>query len=906
MTGMRPERERRGLSKVASWVAPGAALCLVLSGALSHAQVKQRYFGLVVRDADGGAAIPGARLETTNGVVLTTDVSGTAAFYEPGLANDDVFFFVTHPTYEHAADFLSSRGRAVRVTTDAGVATFTLSRIFDGGVAPSVTHAEELIKYAVGVPRPSEFFSIRFVDSRTGRGVPAVELRTDAGHYLTDSAGYVAFYERTAMGVPTHFSVFSHGYHFADGGISLTPSDGGAVVLPIDRDNVAERLYRVTGQGIYRESTLLGLPVPLAKPNLNGRVMGSDSVLSTLYQGRPFFAWGDTGQPSYPLGNFYATAARSRFFGDGGLLPEVGIDLEYFVQGNGFVKAVAPQTDAGNGPVWLGGLWTLPDDAGTERLFATFVKLRSGFDVLYRGLMRFDDAQSQFVRIAVFDAGMPIEPTGVPERVVEADGAWLYFNDGVRVKADIASTLTFDGPGGYQSFTAVLRDGGVARDGNGRAQFAFRHSTPPLAEFAQRDGKVDAGEGLWEQMRDADTFLHVPKHTTVPASWNPYRQRFVRIIQQWFGATSFLGELFFSEGDTPMGPWVWHKKVLTHTGYSFYNPRHHPFFNQDGGQVIYFEGTYTNFLTGLTPTPRYDYNQLMYRLNLSDDALVLPVPVYQVGDTFLLKQKLPPGLPAQAAPFLAYDRNKPGLVGVWRDGSPCAPGRYRTDSPAARPPDFWALPVAVDAGTDEVVPLWACGGAALGERLSLSGAGDCMNGRRVAKVFRNPLVVEFPVDSYLRSPLAWAGPSQCVRTSTSSAQVTLSAAQSRAVGSSLSSYGWSTPAGARSGQSVSLALPVGLHDFTLTVTAADGRTDSTTVEVEVATEAVVDGGEADAGASVPDAGNEGVAGTATLDGGSTRGSAPTGCGCGAVPSTGVVALALAFMGRKRARRVPLQ
>ena len=61
---------------------------------------------------------------------------------------------------------------------------------------------------------------------------------------------------------------------------------------------------------------------------------------------------------------------------------------------------------------------------------------------------------------------------------------------------------------------------------------------------------------------------------------------------------------------------------MSHDKYSFYNPVHHAFFDQDGGRVIYFEGTYTTAFSGNpTPTPRYDYNQIMYRLELDDPRL---------------------------------------------------------------------------------------------------------------------------------------------------------------------------------------------------------------------------------------------------------------------------------------------
>jgi hypothetical protein len=36
---------------------------------------------------------------------------------------------------------------------------------------------------------------------------------------------------------------------------------------------------------------------------------------------------------------------------------------------------------------------------------------------------------------------------------------------------------------------------------------------------------------------------------------------------------------------------------------------------------VFFEGTYTHTFSGNTaPTPRYDYNQLIYRLNLESQS----------------------------------------------------------------------------------------------------------------------------------------------------------------------------------------------------------------------------------------------------------------------------------------------
>jgi len=105
----------------------------------------------------------------------------------------------------------------------------------------------------------------------------------------------------------------------------------------------------------------------------------------------------------------------------------------------------------------------------------------------------------------------------------------------------------------------------------------------------------------------------------------------VMIAQEVYG-TSLCGEIWFAEADTPTGPWVYARKVVTHDDYSFYNPVHHAFFDQDGGRRIYFQGTFTRTFSGApVPVPRYDYNQLMYRLDLADPRLALPVAVYEVA-----------------------------------------------------------------------------------------------------------------------------------------------------------------------------------------------------------------------------------------------------------------------------------
>ena len=105
-------------------------------------------------------------------------------------------------------------------------------------------------------------------------------------------------------------------------------------------------------------------------------------------------------------------------------------------------------------------------------------------------------------------------------------------------------------------------------------------------------------------------------------AWNSFRKRWVTVFMQAFGKPSAFGELWYAEADAPAGPWGKAVKVLSHENYTFYNPRLHPEFTPEGSPILLFEGTYTlQFADRPVPTPRYDYNQILYRLDLDDPAL---------------------------------------------------------------------------------------------------------------------------------------------------------------------------------------------------------------------------------------------------------------------------------------------
>jgi len=491
---------------------------------------------------------------------------------------------------------------------------------------------------APAAPPARQYFAIEVVDEQTGRGVPLVELRTTNGiRCYTDSAGVVAFHEPGLMNRDVFFHVTSHGYEFpADGfgfrGKALRTTPGGSARLKVRRKNVAERLYRITGQGIYRDTLLVGRPAPIKRPLLNGRVLGQDSTLAAVYRGKIHWFWGDTSRESYPLGHFAMAGAVSQLPGKGGLDPNVGVDLTYFVDGEGFSRKMAPLP--GPGMVWVDALMTLKDKSGRERLIGHYSRMKSLSERLEHGMVVYNDKTQTFERLVKFPKDVRLEPAYQPLRVTVGGEAYIYFTPSayplVRVKADWKHVLDLKR---YEAFTCLAPGSGydkhsakLHRDGDGRLIWSWKADTAALDAFRQealiKAGKIKPEEA-WIKLRDVRTGKAVHAHRG-SVRWNAFRKRWIMILCQ-AGGTSYLGEIWYAEADAPEGPWLRARKIVTHDHYSFYNPVHHAFFDQRGGRIIYFEGTYTNtFSATKVPTPRYDYNQIMYRLDLSDPRLGPP------------------------------------------------------------------------------------------------------------------------------------------------------------------------------------------------------------------------------------------------------------------------------------------
>jgi hypothetical protein len=483
---------------------------------------------------------------------------------------------------------------------------------------------------------PAEYFAIQVVDDQTNRGVPLVQLETTNNRlYFTDSAGMVAFNEPGLMNHKVFFTVTSPGYEYpADAfkyhGIALEVKPGGSAQIKIKRINIAERLYRVTGQGIYRDTVLLGRKPPIEQPVLDSDVLGQDSVQAIIYHNKISWFWGDTNRAEYPLGNFSTTGATSPLPAQGGLAPSVGINLHYIADAN-FVKKMVEIP--GPYPIWIGALMSVKDDAGKEHLIAYYTQVKGLEARISRGVIEFNDAKQQFEIIKkidldavpdVYDHPFPVTVDGTPN---------FYFvapYPTVRVKATYNDAIDLSN---YESFTPLVAGSRYSKGSaqldrqGGKLSWAWKKNTPPLNSMQMKE-LIDSGAMKLEEcpfrMQNADDGKPILVHGG-SVFWNDYRKKYIMIFGQAMGAESMLGEIWYSEAKSPEGPWVNAKKIATHPKMDLYNPTQHAFFDEPGGKVIYFEGTLANTFSGNAfQTPGYDYNQLMYRLDLSDPRLKMP------------------------------------------------------------------------------------------------------------------------------------------------------------------------------------------------------------------------------------------------------------------------------------------
>jgi hypothetical protein len=435
-----------------------------------------------------------------------------------------------------------------------------------------------------------ELCRIEIVDQDNGWPVPLVELRTTHQvRFVSDNAGIIAFDLPELMGRETWFTVTGHGYEvpqdgFGYRGVRLTPMPGKRLTVKVERLLPAKRLGRITGGGLFGESQRFGLATDWQDQG----ILGCDSVQTAVHAGRLYWAWGDTVVPGYPLGLFHMISATTDLQPLRSLVPPVRLPYHYFTDASGKPRVVGKMP--GEGPTWISGYVSLPDKDGKARLVGTYIKVK-GFLAAYEcGLCVWNDTEERFERFKVLWTKTP----GMPEPPLCPDGHPVFW-----------------------------------RDERGKQWVLFGDPFPRIRCAADFESWCDPAS--WQALEPQETVPVLDGNEAITPhrgsiAWNALRRKWVTAFTQLHGKASALGEIWYAEADRPTGVWGPAVPVVTHANYTFYNPRLHPEWTPENSPVLLFEATYTKqFSKTAEATPRHDYNQILYRLDLDDPALVSPL-----------------------------------------------------------------------------------------------------------------------------------------------------------------------------------------------------------------------------------------------------------------------------------------
>jgi hypothetical protein len=435
-----------------------------------------------------------------------------------------------------------------------------------------------------GIACAAEPCRVEVVDKENGWPVPMVELRTTHDtRFVTDNAGLIAITDAELMDRALWFHVKGHGYGvdkdgFGFEGVRLALSPGSKVRIEVVRRNIAKRLGRLTGAGLFSEGAKVGIEAPLPETG----VFGCDSVLMARHGDHLFWLWGDTTMPGYPLGIFDSTAATTALQPIKKFEPPLAMPFTHFRDKEGKPRGVAKM--AGEGPTWLGGMASVPDRNGWPQLVATYSKIKNHLDEYEIGLCRWSEQENAFeLQKTIWKEGegkKPLLLRGHPFAWSDPAGKkWLLFGDPFPTARCPATYGEWSNPRTWEKVE------------------------PPAAPRSAEDGS------------------EVKPHRG-SVVWSPFRKRWITIYTQNFGKPSAFGEIWYAEAESPMGPWGKAVKVLTHDNYTFYNPKIHAELTPENADFIVFEGTYTaEFADKPQPTPKYNYNQILYRLDLDDPKL---------------------------------------------------------------------------------------------------------------------------------------------------------------------------------------------------------------------------------------------------------------------------------------------
>lgn len=442
---------------------------------------------------------------------------------------------------------------------------------------------------------------------------------TNHVRFVTDSAGWAAFDETALVGRHVFLSVSSPGYVLPAGptglpGVVVDARAGGTTELRLMRMSIAERMYRSTGQGIYRETTRLGHEVPLPRPNLNGAMMTHCGVQAVVFEGRIFWTWHEVTGLADPQPLPRAVGAFSDLPAKGGLDPMLGIHFDYLgAPTNG--PAGALFNSGGPGLVHLDGLLVVKDAQGAGHLMAHYKIEGSSGRPAQHGLAEFDRASRLFEPVTELGEDFIWQsPLGHAIPVKDDESSFFYFANPFPATRVAASYEALTNPSEYQA---------LARDPK-TGELRWQTTKPPVTQTNEQSmiaAKQIKKEEAQMQMQDFSGGGTVIV-SSADVAWNAYRKRWVMVASGSAGRGAAEHALWYAESDKPEGPWKLALKVADEAGTSLDNPCLHPFFDQDGGRWIYFETTVSGSAGPMAMrVPRYEQNQMMFRLDLSEERL---------------------------------------------------------------------------------------------------------------------------------------------------------------------------------------------------------------------------------------------------------------------------------------------
>ncbi|MBM3825414.1 MAG: hypothetical protein FJ410_01625 [Verrucomicrobia bacterium] len=238
----------------------------------------------------------------------------------------------------------------------------------------------------------------------------------------------------------------------------------------------------------------------------------------------------------------------------------------------------------GDGPTWTTGMVSLTDAKGWARLVAVAAKIRNFLKAYRHDAAEWDESKEEF-----------------------------------------RTTGTLWAKQGEDDAIPPLREGHPVRwtDGEGRRWVLFCNPFPTLRCPDSYEGWTDRSR--WEVIRPPKSVPSAGSTAMRPhtgsIAWHPWLKRWIAVFVERDGKPSALGEVWITQADSPLGPWGCAVKVATHDDHTFYNPRLLAEFFRAVSPVILFKGTYTATLSGnRRPTPRWDYNQVLYQADLSEAA----------------------------------------------------------------------------------------------------------------------------------------------------------------------------------------------------------------------------------------------------------------------------------------------